>query len=118
MTHQRKQALADHAIAGYLVLASHTTQRSPCQGAVWTSRRHLCVVCRTVQGEVHVVWLDNFSKFYAIAVQGLAGAAAECLWTARGLHRYVGPPVSSAVVPGLRGMPEKLFAAPLVVLFK
>ena len=100
------------------MLSVESKQRSPCQGAVWTLMSHLCVVCSAVQGEVHVVWLDNFSKFYAIAVQGLGGAAAECLWTARGLHRYVGPPVSSAIVPGLRGMPEKLFAAPLGVLFK
>ena len=67
--------------------------------------------------EVHVGWLDNFSKFYAIAVQGLAGAAAECLWTARGLHRYVGPPVATNVVAGLRGMPADLFAAQIVQLF-
>ncbi len=45
----------------------------------------LCVLS-AVQADVHVTWLDNFSKFYAIAVQGLAGAAEECLWTAHGLH--------------------------------
>ena len=73
---------------------------------------------RIVHGEVHVEWLDNFSKFYAIAVQGLSGAFAECLWTARGLHRYVGPPVSSALVPGVRGMPQSLFAPVLINLFK
>ena len=38
-------------------------------------------VCKVVSAGVHVLWLDNFSKFYAIAVQGLAGGAcAECLW--------------------------------------
>ena len=67
---------------------------------------------------MHVKWLDNFSKFYAIAVQGLAGAAAECLWTARGLHRYVGPPVSSVLVPNVRGMPINLFSPSIILLLK
>ena len=68
---------------------------------------------------VHVVWLDNFSKFYSVAVQGLAtGACAECLWTARGLHRYVGPAVSTAIVPGVRGMPATLFSNDIIGLFK
>ncbi len=71
-----------------------------------------------VQADVHVTWLDNFSKFYAIAVQGLAGAAAECLWTAHGLHRYVGPPVSTALVLSLRGMPAQLFSIRIMKLFK
>ena len=70
--------------------------------------KRLCVVFSEVQAGVHVTWLDNFSKFYAIAVQGLAGAAAECLWTAHGLHRYVGPPVSTALIPTVRGMPAEL----------
>ena len=63
-------------------------------------------------------WLDNFSKFYAIAVQGLSGAFKECLWTARGLHRYVGPPVSTALVAGVRGMPLSLFEPALIDSFK
>jgi hypothetical protein len=67
---------------------------------------------------VHVAWLDNFSKFYAIAVQGLSGACAECLWTARGLHRYVGPTVSTALVAGQRGMPLNMFSPQLITLFK
>ena len=71
-----------------------------------------------MQAEVHVTWLDNFSKFYAIAVQGLAGPVAECLWTARGVHRYVGPPVSSAQQPNVRGMPDDLFSADIIGLFK
>ena len=65
------------------------------------------------------MWLDNFSKFYAVAVQGLGtGAAAECLWTARGLHRYVGPAVATDLLPGVRGMPTSLFAGSVVSLFK
>jgi hypothetical protein len=77
----------------------------------------LCVLS-AVQADVHVTWLDNFSKFYAIAVQGLAGAAAECLWTAHGLHRYIGPPVSTALVLSLRGMPAQLFSIRIMKLFK
>ena len=76
-------------------------------------------MCRVVSAGVHVLWLDNFSKFYAIAVQGLAGGAcAECLWTARGLHRYVGPPVSTTLVPGVRGMPLSFFSPRIAALFK
>ena len=82
------------------------------------STGYLNRVIRAVQGEVHVEWLDNVSKFNAIAVQGLSGAFKECLWTARGLHRYVGPPVSTALVAGLRGMPQSLFEPTLIDLFK
>jgi hypothetical protein len=39
------------------------------------------------------------------------------MWTAHGLHTYVGPAVSSAIAPGMRGMPTDLFAAPIVSLF-
>lgn len=68
---------------------------------------------------MHVAWLDNFSKFYAIAVQGLGtGACAECLWTARGMHRYAGPAVATAIVPGVRGMPASLFSDDIIKLFK
>ncbi len=64
-------------------------------------------------------WLDNFSKFYAVAVQGLGtGTAAECLWTARGIHRYVGPAVSTSILPGVRGMPISLFASTIISMFK
>ena len=75
------------------------------------------VVFRRVKSEVHVVWLDNFSKFYAMAVQGLSGAVTECLWTAHGLHRCVGPAVSTAV-GNLRGMPLFLFTPGIIGMFK
>ena len=83
----------------------------------WTTG-YLNRVIRAVQGEVHVEWLDNFSKFYAIAVQGLSGAFKECLWTARGLHRYVGPPVSTALVAVVRGMQLSLFEPTLADSFR
>ena len=68
---------------------------------------------------VHVAWLDNFSKFYAVAVQGLGtGAFADCMWTAAGLHRYVGPAVSTSVQPGVRGMPSSLVSDAIISLFK
>ena len=53
-----------------------------------------------------------------MAMQGISGAVAECLWTARGLHRYVGPPVSTALVANLRGMPVSLFSPGIVQAFK
>ena len=74
-------------------------------------------VFRRVKSEVHVVWLDNFSKFDAMAVQGLSGAVAECLWTAHGLHRCVGPAVATAV-GNLRGMPLSLFAPGIIGMLK
>ena len=68
---------------------------------------------------VHVQWLDNFSKFYAIAVQGLGtGAFADCLWTAAGLHRYVGPVVSTSLQPSVPGMPSSLVSPTVISLFK
>ena len=78
----------------------------------------MCVRCKEVQADVYVVWLDNFSKFYAMAMQGVAGAVAECLWTARGLHRYVGPPVSTAIAPNQRGMPLNLFSPGIITILK
>ena len=76
-------------------------------------------VCRVVSAGVHVLWLDNFSKLNAVAVPGLdTGAAAECLWTTRGLHRYVGPAVSTALLPGVRDMAASLFASSLMSLMK
>ena len=90
-----------------------------CVACTWTTRYSNRVI-RAVQGEADVAleWLDNFSKFYAIAVQGLSGAFKECLWTARGLHRYIGPPVSTAIVAGVRGMPQSLFEPALIDSFK
>ena len=94
------------------VPAVHWPQRASAASAGLT-------VCREVEAGVHVVWLDNFSKFYAIAVPVLAsGACAECLWTARGLHRYVGPAVSTAMLPGVRGMPLSFFSPRITALFK
>ena len=79
-----------------------------CAECTWNTR-YLNRVITAVQGEMHVEWLYTFSKFYAIAAQGHSGAFKECLLTARGLHCYVGPPVSTALVAGVRGMPQSLF---------
>ena len=66
-------------------------------------------VCRVVSAGVHVLWLDNFSKFCAVAVQGLDKcAAAVCLWTTRGLHRHVGPGVLTALLPSVRDIAASL----------
>ena len=55
------------------------------------------------------MWLDNFSKFYAVAIQGVStGAFSDCLWTGQGVHKYVGPPVDTKIQAGMRGMPVKL----------
>jgi hypothetical protein len=67
----------------------------------------------------HVLWLDNYSKTYAAAVQGLVGGAyASCLWMARGLKKYVGEPVdlNAANIP--RGVPNPLFTNTRMKFFK
>ena len=54
----------------------------------------------------NVIWMDNFSKFYAIAIQTLgSGAFKDCLWTGQGLHVYVGQAVDTSIQPGLFAMP-------------
>ena len=61
---------------------------------------------REVSERTHVIWMDNFSKFYAIAMQTLgSGAFKECLWTGQGLRVYVGQAVDTRIRPGLFAMP-------------
>lgn len=55
------------------------------------------------------MWLDNFSKFYSVAMQSVAkGAFSECLWTGRGMHEVVGPNVDTRMY-GKRAMPLSIF---------
>ena len=56
-----------------------------------------------------VKWVDNFSKCYAVAMQGAsAGAFTDCQWTGKGFKVYVGPPVQ-ADIKTLTGMPDDVF---------
>ena len=70
-------------------------------------------VCRAVSSGVHVMWLDNFSKFYAVAVQrrsrrvpvGCPRASSIC--GTRCVHCFAA-----------RGMPSSLFAGSVISLLK
>ena len=54
----------------------------------------------------HVLWLDNFSKGYAMSVPNLKKTAyASCLWTGIAVHRYVGEPVDLTVHEGSVAFP-------------
>jgi len=57
-----------------------------------------------------VVWLDNFSKNYAVAMQGISsGAYAACQWTGQGIHEYIGASINELVTP-TSGMPDSVFS--------
>ena len=52
--------------------------------------------------------MDNFSKFYAVALQGVAsGAFRECAWTGDAFKVYHGPPVD--VTLRVPAMPADIF---------
>ena len=72
----------------------------------------MCVVDSTVKQQPHVLWLDNFSKMYAVAVQNIAsGSYSSCLWTGHGVHQYEGPVVDLSLgVRAVRGVPQHLFS--------
>ena len=62
---------------------------------------------------VTVGWIDNFSKCYAVALQGVSsGAFRDCNWTGQAFRVYDGPPVDTHMsIQGQQpGMPQELFA--------
>jgi hypothetical protein len=71
-----------------------------------------CLFCISLMREkTSVMWIDNYSKTYAAAVQGLSsGAYASCLWMARGIKHYVGQPVDLGAPDLPRGVPLVLFS--------
>lgn len=51
-------------------------------------------VRRLLDNAVTVMWVDNFSKSYAVALQGIeSGAWKDCNWTGRGIKVFCGTPV-------------------------
>ena len=57
---------------------------------------------------ITVRWMDNFSKFYAVALQGVAsGAFRECAWTGDAFKVYHGPHVN--VTLRVSAMPDDIF---------
>lgn len=70
----------------------------------------MCVMDSVIMQRPHVLWLDNFSKMYAVAVQNIAsGSYSSCLWTGHGVHQYEGPAVNLSLdIGGARGVPYPL----------
>jgi len=62
-----------------------------------------------VRDNIVVKWVDNFSKCYAVAMQGAsAGAFTDCQWTGKGFKVYVGDDVHTDI-KGLVAMPDDMF---------
>lgn len=59
--------------------------------------------------KITVWWIDNFSKCYAVAMQGVAsGAFSDCNWTGQAFKSYVGPEVDIKIRNRL-AMPDDIF---------
>ena len=59
--------------------------------------------------EVTVMWIDNFSKSYAVALQGIdSGAWKDCNWTGRGIKKFCGTRVD-VELRALPAMPDNIF---------
>ena len=55
------------------------------------------------------MWVDNFSKSYAVALQGIeSGAWKDCNWTGRGIKVFCGTQVDIKI-GDLTAMPDNLF---------
>ena len=73
-----------------------------------------CGVTRELEeSKIVVKWIDNFSKCYAVAMQGAAsGAFKDCNWTGRALKVYQGPHLDITLTSA--AMPNDLFEATTV----
>ena len=67
--------------------------------------------CRQASEDRHVLWWDNFSKMYAVALQSISkGAFKSCLWTGFAMKKYIGRPFPEWQYDiGKRGMEKNLF---------
>ena len=55
------------------------------------------------------MWVDNFSKSYAVALQGIeSGAWKDCNWTGRGIKVFCGTQVDIKI-GDLSAMPDNVF---------
>ena len=58
---------------------------------------------------VTIMWVDNFSKSYAVALQGIeSGAWKDCNWTGRGIKVFCGTQVDINI-GDLSAMPDNVF---------
>ena len=72
-----------------------------------------CVIRELEQSTIVVKWVDNFSKCYAVAMQGAgSGAFKDCNWTGRGMKVYQGPDVDITLLR--EAMPDDMFEAKTV----
>ena len=59
-------------------------------------------------------WIDNFSKCYAVAMQGVAsGAFSDCNWTGRAFKSYIGPDVDILIRDRV-AMPDNIFSTQII----
>ena len=62
-----------------------------------------------MESKIVVMWVDNFSKCHAVALQGIAsGAFRDCNWTGQAIKVYQGPDVS-VDIDSLPAMPDHIF---------
>jgi len=67
---------------------------------------------RELMSRPHVIWIDNFSKSYAVAMQSIdSGAYSSCLWTGKAMKIYNGPTVNITRVQ--TAMPDKIITLSL-----
>lgn len=68
------------------------------------------VISRTImESKIVVMWVDNFSKCHAVALQGIAsGAFRDCNWTGQAIKVYQGPDVS-VDIDSFPAMPDHIF---------
>ena len=64
-----------------------------------------------MDSKICVMWVDNFSKCHAVALQGIAsGAFRDCNWTGQAIKVYQGADVS-VDIDRLPAMPDHIFEA-------
>ena len=65
---------------------------------------------RLLDNSITVMWVDNFSKSYAVALQGIeAGAWKDCNWTGRGIKTFTGHDVI-ITLGDQSAMPDDIFS--------
>jgi len=69
----------------------------------------MCRFRLIMASKIVVMWVDNFSKCYAVALQGIAsGAFRDCNWTGQAIKVYQGDAVSIDL-GGVPAMPDSIF---------
>ena len=70
---------------------------------------HSVISSSIMDSKICVMWVDNFSKCHAVALQGIAtGAFRDCNWTGQAIKVYQGADVS-VDIGRLQAMPDHIF---------